>query len=99
MIKHSSDDNVAQVGSKKFGSRFVYNSRCKPKDVESQMVRPLQYSFMLCRSVLNSPSDETSCKGLSQCLGKVDQCSVVSVQPLKRGHTNMVSNGKSLFGT
>ena len=37
--------------------RLVYNSNYRLRDIESQMVHPLQYSFMLCRRVLQKGSN------------------------------------------
>ena len=48
--------DICETDRKKFNNRYVYNSKYKHRDIECQMVRPLKYSLMLGRMVLNDVS-------------------------------------------
>ena len=48
--------NVHTNDKAKHSARFIYNNKCKAGDVESLLVRPLAYSFMIYRSALTDVS-------------------------------------------
>ena len=48
--------NVHTDDKPKHSARFIYNKKCKAGDVESLLVRPLAYSFMIYRSALTDVS-------------------------------------------
>ena len=54
IVKKARVSATVKTGRGKYTARFVYNSKCKPKDIESQMVHPLGHSFMLYRMILNN---------------------------------------------
>ena len=51
--------------------RIVYNTKCNPKQVKSEMVRPLQYSLMLGRAALDKVSN---CSCASVVKGESHKC-------------------------
>ena len=55
IVESSYKENIV----KRFKQRIVYNSSYRPRDIENQMVRPLQYSFMLCRNVLQKKGNRS----------------------------------------
>ena len=67
-------------------SRYVYNSKCNPKQIESEMVHPLQYSFMLGRAVLNDVSKRSYASVVKAKTQKCIPCMAVNSEQNRETH-------------
>ena len=56
MVNNVVCTNVHTDDKAKHPARFIYNKKCKAGDVESLLVPPLEYSFMIYRSALTDVS-------------------------------------------